>query len=98
MTACCGYFMDGEISRNKQRPKDLRRLRLRTKKPPASSLFIHTIAVDAGETRSRRINAGGTPMESVPPFLVFLEFITFFVHYPAISCNCGYGVLQYNIL
>ena len=41
MTSCGGYFMGGEISRNKQCPKDLRRLRLRTKKPPASHLFIH---------------------------------------------------------
>ena len=41
MTACGGYFMGGEISRNKQCPKDLRRLRLRTKKPPASYMFIH---------------------------------------------------------
>ena len=40
MTAYGGILMGGEFSRNKQRPKDLRRLRLRKKKSPASYLFI----------------------------------------------------------
>ena len=41
MTACGGNLMGGEFSRNKQCPKDLRRLRLRKKKSPASYLFIY---------------------------------------------------------
>ena len=41
MIACGGNLMGGEISRNKQCPKDLRRLRLRKKKPPASYVFFH---------------------------------------------------------
>ena len=34
MTACGGNFIGGEISRNKQSPKELRRLRLRMEEAP----------------------------------------------------------------
>ena len=34
MTACDGNFIGGEISRNKQSPKELRRLRLRIEEAP----------------------------------------------------------------
>ena len=45
MTACDGNFIGGEISRNKQSPKELRRLRLRIEEAPcpvsSADLYIH---------------------------------------------------------
>ena len=39
MTACDGNFIGGEISRNKQSPKELRRLRLRIEEDPCPVSF-----------------------------------------------------------
>ena len=41
MTACGGNFIGGEISRNKQSPKELRRLRLRMEEAPCLVSFAY---------------------------------------------------------